>query len=113
MNIFTKDERRVIVFVLAVLFIGAAMLYAKRVYPARLTLLTFDEDAVSNFKKVNINTADLQQLTELNGIGPMLGTRIISYRNEHGPFRRPDEIKNVRGIGEKTFEKMKEHITVD
>ncbi|MFO7315627.1 MAG: helix-hairpin-helix domain-containing protein [Bacilli bacterium] len=61
---------------------------------------------------VNINTADESQLTTLPGIGPSKAKAIIQYREENGKFKQIDELKNVSGIGEKTFEKLKDLITI-
>ncbi|MDD2190142.1 MAG: helix-hairpin-helix domain-containing protein [Eubacteriales bacterium] len=61
---------------------------------------------------ININTASSELLQQLSGIGPATAEKIISYRNEHGKFNRIEDIKNVSGIGEKTFEKFKDKITV-
>lgn len=64
-----------------------------------------------NNDKININTADLVKLQEINGVGPSTAEKIINYRQkEH--FRKIEDIKNVDGIGEKTFEKLKDHICV-
>lgn len=60
---------------------------------------------------VNINTATAEQLDALPGIGPTYAKRIIEYRESHGGFKSTDEMKNVQGIGEKTFEKFKDKIT--
>lgn len=62
--------------------------------------------------RININTADASKLEELDGIGPVTAEKIISYREENGGFSSIDDIKNVSGIGDKTFEKFKEDITV-
>lgn len=62
--------------------------------------------------KVNINKATLEELQTLSGIGPSKATAILSYRDESGPFKKEEDLLNVSGIGEKTFEKLKEHITV-
>ena len=62
--------------------------------------------------EININTADLQQLTELEGIGETKGQAIIDYREKHGGFNRPEDILAVKGIGSKTYEKFKDEITV-
>lgn len=61
---------------------------------------------------IDINTADEKELQQIKGIGPALAGRIIEYRESHGAFKSIDEIKKVRGIGEKTFEKMQDQIKV-
>jgi competence protein ComEA len=62
--------------------------------------------------KININKADETELQNLPGIGPSKAASIISYRNENGPFQTIDDLKNISGIGDKTFEKLKESIMV-
>lgn len=62
--------------------------------------------------KVNINTATAAQLDSLPGIGAVYAQRIIDYRNASGPFTSPDKIQNVKGIGPKTYEKLKDFITI-
>ncbi len=62
--------------------------------------------------KVNINTAPVDELTKLKGIGESTAKAIISYREENGKFENIEEIVNVSGIGEKTLEKFKDEITV-
>lgn len=61
---------------------------------------------------VNINTADVERLATLKGIGPALAQRIIDYREQNGAFKSVDELKNVRGIGEKKFDAFKDKITI-
>lgn len=60
---------------------------------------------------ISINTASLEQLQTLPGIGPSLASRIIEYRQERS-FQSIEEIKNVKGIGDKLFEKIKEKIVL-
>jgi len=62
--------------------------------------------------KININTASANQLQSLHGIGPAISERIVDYRNEHGRFRRIEDIKNVSGIGPGRFDNIKDDITV-
>jgi len=62
--------------------------------------------------KININTASLSDLDKLDGIGPTYAQRIIDYRSANNGFKSIEEIKNVKGIGDKTFEKLKNQITI-
>ena len=59
----------------------------------------------------NINTADEDELQKIKGVGPSIAKRIIDFRETNGDFQTIEDIKKVRGIGEKTFEKMKDFIT--
>ncbi|MFX4261630.1 helix-hairpin-helix domain-containing protein [Pelotomaculum propionicicum] len=61
---------------------------------------------------VNINTADAAQLDTLPGIGSSLAQRIIQYRENNGPFKAIEDLKDVSGIGDKNFENLKDRITV-
>lgn len=63
--------------------------------------------------KININSADIAQLTQLTGIGEARAADIIAYRTEHGRFLTIEEIMNVSGIKESTFQKIKDQIVVE
>jgi comEA protein len=63
-------------------------------------------------KKININTANVEELTALPGIGPAIAARIVEYREEFGPFETIEDITKVRGIGQARFEAIKDMITV-
>ena len=60
---------------------------------------------------VNINTATVQDLESLPGIGPVMAQRIVDYRNEHGPFKSVEELTKVKGIGESKLEELLDLIT--
>jgi len=61
---------------------------------------------------VNINTASAAELDALPGIGAKTAARIVEYRQKNGPFKKIEELMNVRGVGEKNFLKLKAQITV-
>lgn len=62
---------------------------------------------------VNINTADSEQLSLLPRVGPTVAQRIVDFRQENGRFQTLEDLMLVRGIGEKTFELIKPHITLE
>lgn len=61
---------------------------------------------------VNINTASQDQLETLPGIGAKAAQRIIEFRQKNGSFKKPEDLMNVKGVGEKSFLKLKPLITV-
>jgi competence protein ComEA len=63
-------------------------------------------------EKLNLNTATLDELVNLEGLGPSKARAIIQYRGEHGGFRSVDELLNVTGIGEKTLKQFKDKLYV-
>jgi len=64
-------------------------------------------------KKININKADSSALQNLKGVGPAMAEKIIQYRTEAGGFKAIEDLKKVKGIGDKTFEKLKDQICVN
>ncbi|MDD5530488.1 MAG: helix-hairpin-helix domain-containing protein [bacterium] len=69
---------------------------------------TYDEA-----KKININTASIEELISLPGVGPVYAQRIVDYREKKGKFKSIEEIINIYGIGQKRFDKLKDKITVE
>ena len=61
---------------------------------------------------VDLNTAGVDELTTLPGIGESLAKRIIDYRNAHGPFESPEALMEVSGIGKKKLEELRDYVTV-
>lgn len=66
----------------------------------------------SDSEMVNINTADVEGLKKLKGIGPAMAQRIIDYREANGSFQAPEDIMQVKGIGKAKYAKLKEQIAV-
>jgi comEA protein len=79
-----------------------------RIAASAAAALTATDDSL----RVDINTADAETLDLLPRIGPVLAGRIIEYRETHGVFRRVEEIMDVKGIGEKTLERLRPYIFV-
>ena len=73
---------------------------------------TISSPSESRNDLVNINTADQSTLETLSGIGPVIASRIIDFRDQNGPFIEIVEIQKVSGIGPATFDKIKDYITV-
>ena len=62
--------------------------------------------------RINLNTASLEELVTLPGIGPSYAKRIVDYREKNGGFKRLEDLLNVQGIGEKTLDKIRDRVTV-
>ncbi|MFV2007739.1 MAG: ComEA family DNA-binding protein [Longimicrobiales bacterium] len=84
------------------------------VIPRRFARRTFENGARATeaTRRVDLNRADSASLLVLPGIGPSLAGRILAYRKQQGPFRRVEELVNVRGIGPATMAKLDGYVTV-
>lgn len=79
---------------------------------ALVTLIVGFAIPVGAAGQVNINIASKEELMQLEGVGSSYAIKIIEYRETNGPFEKPEDIMNVKGIGEATYEKNKDRITV-
>jgi competence protein ComEA len=61
---------------------------------------------------INLNSASAEQLASLPGVGEKLAARIVEYRTKQGPFKSTQELMNVKGVGEKNFQRIQAHLTV-
>jgi competence protein ComEA len=64
-------------------------------------------------QKLNINTASVEDLIKIKGIGQKKANAIVDYREAYGPFKTIEDVRNVKGIGNKLFESMKSQITTE
>ncbi len=113
MSRFTKEEKTALIFLLAALFAGSAVMYCKKIFPRYPEILELKESKYNHAKKININKAAEKELTRIKGVGSVLAARIILYRKQNGDFRKTEEIKNIKGIGPKTYEKIKDSLTLE
>lgn len=87
----------------------------KKGEPVPQSLETLQESAPAQQnqeEKINLNTATEAELQTISGIGAKKAQEIIRFRDEQGPFKTVEELKNVPGIGEKTVERLKDMLTV-
>jgi competence protein ComEA len=63
-------------------------------------------------RPVNLNTATVTELMQLPRVGQKTAERILAFRKQHGGFQRPEELMNVKGIGEKAFAKLKPFLSI-
>jgi competence protein ComEA len=110
---FTKEEKIVLVFLIGSVLLGSSFLYLKKRNPAPFSALEFKEPDEAPSEKININNATMDELIGIKGLGRSLAGRIIDYREREGRFASVEDIKNVKGIGEKKFQSIKERICVE
>ncbi len=123
---FTPQETRALIFLVTALLVGSGVTLYKRMHPEFAPELTVEKkqaglqheggtpaSGAQTISKINLNRATCAELEILPGIGPALGRRIVDYREGKGPFKRIEDIMQVRGIGPQTFEQMKDYLTVE
>jgi competence protein ComEA len=99
-----KSSRTLCLWILAVLFVSMGTVYAGQ--------KSASKSKPTEELLVDINTASIEELAQLPGIGEKVAARIVRYREENGRFNKIEEIMNVRGIGEKTFVKLRDSLVV-
>jgi comEA protein len=107
----SRDQRTVVGLLLLALAVMAGLRLGEKVAGRRI--VEFDElESRSAPLMVDVNRADAVELSQLPVIGPALAKRIIEHRTLHGPFRTLDDLRRVSGIGPKTLEAIRPHVTV-
>lgn len=104
----TRQEQQVIIFFLAVSLLGTAIDFCRKKFSSPAPIANF----IQNIGKIDLNRADKELLTTLAGIGEKLAVRIIEYRCQEGSFQSVDQLKEIKGISENKFEKIKNQFFV-
>tara|TARA_B110000116_G_scaffold83445_1_gene72685 strand:- start:30 stop:413 length:384 start_codon:yes stop_codon:yes gene_type:complete len=126
MKIFTSQERTVVIILASLFMLGVAVKTTKDHFNSgtdQITLIGSNADVVDFYAglneqdiesagKVDINTAEMEELKSLPGIGEKTAEKIINKRNELGAFSLLEDLMLVHGIGRKTFEKLLPYIQI-
>src|SRR4030042_5548325 len=112
MFFLTYRERKIVIGIATLVLLGSVMLF----FGFSVFQYTPADKAAGespqpvNQPLININTASSEELQALPGIGTTIASRIIEYRNLHGPFQNSDELLSIKGIGEQKLRTMKAYI---
>ena len=109
----TRQEKIVLIFVSSVVFLGISISYIAKHNPRFKNYFSDISSQESSSKKINLGNASPDELISLPGIGPELASRIIEYRVTSGGFKTIEDIKKVKGIGNRKFELLKDSIIVE
>lgn len=101
---FTRQERQVILFLAAVTLVGMGLNFLTQNYAQVKIIACLSED----IGKIDLNHADKDTLKSVRGIGEKLAQRIIEYRCQESGFHGLEELKNIQGITNSKYEKIKE-----
>lgn len=104
----TREERKVVLFLISVALVGVGADFFIKKYAPLKASAGFTVD----LGKVNLNTADRQVLMDIPGIGEKLALRILEYRDKQAGFSSLEALHSVKGISEAKFEKIKEYLFV-
>lgn len=121
---FNRNEQKVILLLSAALLIGAVVSYIDSQNSSAIPEFDVQKQAVpvplvsqqdtihEERPPINLNKASAKDLQTLPGIGPQIAQRIIDYRTQHGDFETLESLAQVKGIGGKTLERIKPHLTL-
>jgi competence ComEA-like helix-hairpin-helix protein len=117
-----RIERYILIFLIAALLLGITVSALRKIRPpAKVAIGRFDpashknalDETVLPIDKININSASVEDLEKIKGIGKTIALRIVEYRYQNGGFASIDDLKNVKGVSVARFEKIKARIIVE
>lgn len=100
----TPEEKKVVLFLVSVALIGIGINFCLKANSPIKKYILYD----INIAKINLNTASLEDLSESRALSKRLAQRIIEYRDAHSGFNDLEELKEIKGIGDYKYEKLKE-----
>jgi competence ComEA-like helix-hairpin-helix protein len=100
----TPDERKVVLFLITVALIGLGIKFTIKINSGLKKFITVE----ANIAKLNINQVSLEDLLQSQCVSAQIAKRIIQYRNTQGSFQNLEELKEIKGIGDYRYEKLKE-----
>jgi len=106
---FTRQERQVILFLIAVALIGLGINFLTK-HCSQIRVIGYVSQDVG---RINLNQADKESLIDVPGIGEKLAQRIIDYRKQNRGFGYISELKNIKGIGDFKYKAIRGYFTVD
>lgn len=106
------QERKVLLFLLILIFIGYGISFLKKTNSDfNFSLRKIYKD-IEEINKFDLNKIDKETLIKLPGIGKKLATRIVEYRQKYGRFSTLEELKDIKGLSPSCYEKIKEYLYV-
>jgi len=108
----TTQERKTIIFILALLILGIGLDFFKK-KTNRADLINYKLLEGRLFEKVDINRASFSELNTIPGVGEKVAYSIIAYRKSNGGFKNIEELKRIKGIKDRKLEKLKKYITIE
>lgn len=102
----THQERQVILFLIFIILFGTGINYLLKRYPS-LEYITYE------IERVNLNQANIPRLISLPGIGEKTAKEIIRYRRINGNFKKIEELKEIKGIGDSKYRLIKDHFFIE
>lgn len=100
----TKQERQVILFLITLALAGTGVNFFTKKFASNRVILAYDKEIF----KIDLNKADKDSLISIPGIGEKLAKRIIECRQQHGEFKDIEELKNIKGITNYRYERIKD-----
>lgn len=106
------NRSHLVVFLIAIAGVVPPSVFGAEVVTTETLTAVTPVGPAANAEKVNINTASVKQLMTLTGIGRKVAEKIVQYRDSHGLFKKPEEIRKVEGVGGGLWEQNKSRIVV-